>query len=114
MKQENMTHIEREILAKITHEWQIRVSRQTHWNSDYNCFPHVNKLEKVWICKIKTRYGKNDPNRTFKDENQNVWDKTHTMGWNSDEMSRKKISEIWNVVPRQKYTSSSKVVERRK
>ena len=46
MKQENMTHIEREILIKI-HPWMTdyRVSRQTHWNIYYNSIPHVNKLE---------------------------------------------------------------------
>lgn len=48
MKQENMTHIEREILAKI-HPWMIKMEElvdKTHWkHGDYNCFPHVNKLE---------------------------------------------------------------------
>ena len=38
--------------------------------------------------------------------------KKNTMGWNSD-VKEKKISEIWNIGPRQKYISSSKVVGRK-
>ena len=60
----------------------------------------MKKMIQIELFKMKTK--------TYEIKNT-PWDEIQ------DEMSKKKkISETWNIVPWQKYNSSSKMVERRK